>query len=185
MFTTKNLFKLVGKHILIAISFVMLASTIVVIISNQIADASTKAAKSRHLAALLGVRTVLISNLKHEVEIIGTNDTTIKSAFIPADNILDFVSILESIALKNGITQSFSFSSPIPATISAPFPITTINYQDTISSNVQTFAHYLNDFENLPYFTKIDSLTISSGTADWRTASTISFNASVIAHSAQ
>lgn len=185
MFTTKNLLKLAGKHLLVAIIAVVVTVGIVLFISGQITKVSATAIKERHLAALLSERTALLSNLKHEIEIIGSNDITIKKAFIPSNNILGFVSILESIALKNSVTQSFHFSSPVPAVIATSFPLATISYQNTVSSNISTFINYLRDFESLPYFTKIDSLSISSGGADWNNTSAISFNASVAAETIQ
>lgn len=186
MFTTKNFFTLVGKHILIAILFLVFTAGIVFFLSEQITKISTKAVTDRHLATMLSERTALLSNLKHETDIIGSNDSIIKQAFIPSNNILEFVTILKNLALKNGLTQAFHFSSPTPGTLGAAFPIATITYQNTISSsNVSSFINYLKEFEQLPYFTKIDSLNISSGTTDWRTTATMSFSATVAAQATQ
>ncbi|MBI5798919.1 MAG: hypothetical protein HZB10_03230 [Candidatus Yonathbacteria bacterium] len=185
MFTTKNLFALIGKHILIALGALVLASGIVFFLSGQITKVSTKAMSDRRLATTLSERTALLSSLKREADIIGSNDTVIKNAFIPSNNILEFVAILKSLALKNGVTQSFNFSSPTPGTAGTPFLFATINYQNTVSSNVSTFITYIKEFEQLPYFTRIDSLNISSGSADWRTGSTIAFSASVAAQTVQ
>ncbi|MCK9344636.1 MAG: hypothetical protein M0P64_00740 [Candidatus Pacebacteria bacterium] len=185
MFTTKNLFKIAGKHFLIALGFIFSAAVIVFFISGQITKISNGAAKDRQTAAALSERTTLLSNLKYESELIGDNDNVIRRAFIPTNNILEFVAILESLALKNGVTQSFHFSSPTPDTLGTPFPISTITYQNTISANAPTIINYLRDFEKIPYFTKIDSITISSGKADWRDVSTISFSATVAAQAIQ
>jgi len=186
MFTTKNLFKIAGKHFLIALGFISIASIAVFFIAGQISKISDNAAKDRQVAADLSERTSLLSNLKYESELIGNNDDTIRHAFIPSNNILAFVSILESLALKNGVTQSFHFSSPSPSTGETAFPYSMIIYQNTISSNVPTFINYLKDFEKLPYFTKIDSINISAAsTADWRTSAMISFGATVAAQTAQ
>jgi hypothetical protein len=184
MFTTKNLFKLVGKHLLVAVCFLLLAIVSVVILSGQITKVSERTAKERHLSTTLGERTELLTNLKRETDFIGTNDVIIKNSFIPSNNILEFVAILESIALKNGVTQTFHFSSPTLGALGS-LPITTLSYQNTISANAPTFINYLRDFETLPYFTKIDSITISSGSADWRSASSISISASVVASAAE
>lgn len=185
MFSTKNLFTLIGKHVLITLGVVVLASVIVFLLSEQITKISTRATRDRHLATTLSERTALLSNLKNEADIIGTNDTAIKHAFIPSNNILEFVAIIESLAIKNGVTQSFRFSSPMPWIAETPLPLATVNYQNTVSSNISTFINYLKDFEKLPYFTKIDSLSISSSNADWRAASTITFTASVAAQVVQ
>lgn len=186
MFTTKNLFTLVGKHILITLGALVLTFAAVFFLSAQITKISSKAVADRHLATQLSERTSLLTNLRRETEIIGTNDVIIKRAFIPSNNILEFVSAIEALAVKNGLIQSFHFSTPTPASIDGPFPLSTITYQNTISSaNVSTLISYLKEFEKLPYFTKIESLSISSGSGDWRTAGTASFSASVVAQSIQ
>lgn len=185
MFSTKNLFRLIGKQVLISLAFAVFAFIVIFVVSDQISKMSKKAIKDRSAATTISERATLLASLKHEASIIGSNDKVIKQAFIPSDNILEFISILESLALKNGLSQTFSFASPNPATEETPFPVSTINYQNNISSNVFTFIKYLKEFEKLPYFTKIDSVTISSGSADWRTASSITFSASVAAQVAQ
>lgn len=185
MFSTKNLFKLIGKQVLISLAFVIFAFITIFIVSDQISKMSKKAIKDRSAATTMSERATLLSSLKYEASIIGSNDKVIKQAFIPSDNILEFIAILESLALKNGLTQTFSFSSPNPATEEMLFPVSIINYQNNVSSNIFTFIKYLKEFEQLPYFTKIDSITISSSSADWRTASNIAFNASVAAQVAQ
>lgn len=186
MFTTKNLFTHLGKHILITAGALVLTTAIVIIISGQITKISKKSVEDRHLAAALGERASLISNLKRETEIIGTNDEIIKQAFIPSNNILSFVAVIENLALRNGMTQSFHFSTPTPSAEGGPFPLSTITYQNTISaSGVSSLINYLNEFNQLPYFTKIDSLSISAGSGDWRTSSTASYSATVVAQSPQ
>lgn len=186
MFTTKNLFTLVGKQILIAVGVVVVSTGAVFFLSSQISKVSSDSVKTRHIAAQLSERTSLLSNLKHETDIIGANDAVIKRAFIPTDNILEFVGVIENLAFKNGLTQAYNFSSPSPTGSAASFTLGTITYQNTISSaNVSMLINYMKDFERLPYFTKIDSLSISAGGGDWRTAGTASFSASVAAQMIQ
>ena len=182
MFTTKNLFTHFGKHILTALAVVIVSFGVILFISRKITKMATETATNRHLVATLSERTSLLSNLKRETDIIGPNDKILKQTIIPSNNILEFVAILKSLALKNGITQSLNFSSPTPASLGTAFPLATISYQNTISSaNVSIFINYLKDFEKLPYFTKINSLNISSGSADWRSTSYISYSATVAA----
>lgn len=186
MFTTKNLFTLVGKQLLIALVVLVIALGAVIVLSAQITKVSNEAMKNRHLAAQLGERTALLSNIKHENDLIGTNDALIKHAFIPTNNILEFVGVFENLAFKNGLTQAYNFSYPTPMAPAGSFPLAALSYQDTISSaNVSALINYLKDFDRLPYFTKIDSLSISAGGADWRTAGTVSFSATVLAEAMQ
>ena len=178
MFTTRNLLLLIGRNALIALGAVALSTTIIVFLSNQITHVSDTVAKNRTLAHTLEKRTGLFTVLKRDATIVGTNDTLINNAFVQSDNILDFVASLESTALKNSTTQTFRFDTPTAGIIDAPFPLETITYTNALSTNVLTLSNYLKDFERLPYFTKIESLTISSqDKTGWRNASTATFRA--------
>lgn len=185
MFTTKNFFTLVGKHLLIGFVVVIFSSLLVFFLSGQISKVSKEATKNLELATELSERTSLLSTLKYDIGIIGTNDTIIKGSFIPSNNILEFVAILKSLALKNGVTHTFNFGIPSSAPTEGQFLITPIPYQNSINTNISTFIIYLKAFEKLPYFTKIDSLAITSGEGDWRKTSNVTFSATVAARLVQ
>ncbi|MEK7459983.1 MAG: hypothetical protein AAB628_00300 [Patescibacteria group bacterium] len=186
MFTTKNLLILIGRHALIAISAVVVTLIVTWILSQQIIRLSDDVLKNRHLASALEKRTEIFTAIKRDTDFIGTNDALIERAFIPSDNILDFVATLESLALKNGLTESFHFDNPTPSTISAPFPLATVAYSNTLSGNVANFSSYLKDFEQLHYFTKIENLSISSsGASGWDGTATMSFRASIQTNATQ
>jgi len=185
MFTTKNFFALVGKHLLVAFVAVLIAILTVFFLSSQITKTSDSVVKNRQLAASLSERTALLSNLKRETDLIGTNDQRIRQAFVPLNNILGFVAILKSIALKNGVTQSYNFSNISPTGTGTLFNTTTISYQNTISSNLPILINYLKDFEKLPYFTEIHSVTINSSQGNWINGATVTYSASVAAEAIQ
>lgn len=186
MFTTRNLIVLIGRHAIIAAVAVAIAAVASYLLTREIARVSDAVVQNRHLATTLEKRTELFSTLARDAQVVGTNDIVIERAFISSDNILEFISSLESLALKNGATQSFHFDNPIPSPVPAPFPLSTIGYTNSLSLNVLAFANYLKDFDTLPYFTKIESLTITSGDpAGWRGTSNISFRATLYAKTAQ
>lgn len=162
MLTKKNLSLLIGKHLLITAGVILCAVIITMFLSHEITKVSDSVIKNKKLANILTERTSLLEKIKKDMAIVGRNDIAIDNAFIPSNNITDFLSILDSMALKNSITQTFHFDSPIPATISAPFPINTINYNNSLSANLPTLIQYLKDVERLPYFTKINGFNISS-----------------------
>lgn len=186
MFTTKNLIVLIGRQAAVALTAIAVATLASFLLAREISRVSTAVIQNRHLATTLEKRTEVFGTIARDARVVGTNDTLIERAFIPSDNIFEFISILESIALKNTATESFHFENPVPSSESAPFPLSTIGYQNTLSLNVFTFMNYLKDFERLPYFTKIENLNISSqdGTG-WRGTSSVSFHATLYAKSAQ
>lgn len=186
MFTTKNLLMLIGRHAAVALGAIGVALLASYFLAREITQISDAVIQNRRLATSLEKRTELFSTIARDIEMIGKNDTLIESAFIPSDSIFEFISALESLALKNGATQSSNFENPVSSAVPAPFPLSTIGYSNTLSLNVFALTGYLKDFERLPYFTKIENLSISSSDPiGWRGASSASFRASLYTRSAQ
>lgn len=187
MFTTKNLLVLIGRHALIALATIGVASLAVFFLAREIGKISNTVVKSHRLASTLENRTELFTVLKRDAEMVGKNDELIEHSFVPSDNILEFVATLESLALRNSIVQSFRFETPSPAGIGAPFALATISYTNSVSSNISMLSNYLKDFERLPYFTKIEGISIASQdpTAGLRGVSTASFRAVLYTRSSQ
>ena len=178
MFTTKNLLMLIGRHAIIALVAVSIALLAVWFLSREIERVANRVVENHRLANTLEKRTELFTIVKRDADIVGTNDILIDRAFIPSDNILEFVSVFENLALKNLVSQNQSFDTPTPSTVASPFPLSTVTYGNTISTNILTLSNYLKDFENLPYFTKIESLSMSSQDgAGLRGSGTASFRA--------
>lgn len=179
MFSTKNLTVLIGKQASIALAVLVCSIIAVFFLSQQIDKVSKAAVQNRQLADKLSKRTELFSVLAHDVAILGTNDAILERAFPPADNILEFILVLENTAFKNGVTQSFHFGNPVGAPDAAPFPLSTIDYQNTLTQNITSFSKYLKDFESLPYFTRIDGISFTSqdATLGWNGTGTASYRA--------
>lgn len=171
---------LFGKHAIIAIVAIGIAVLAVWFLSREIERVSDAVVKNRLLAEKLGKRTELFSVLAGDSAIVGTNGATIEQAFIPAENLPDFILILEKLALKNGVAQSFRLASFAGASQVAPFPLTAIEYQNSMSIDIYSFIKYLKDFEELPYFTKIKSLSFGSqGSTGWRGTGSASWSATL------
>jgi type II secretory pathway pseudopilin PulG len=179
MFTTKNLLLLIGRHALVALIATSIASAIIFPLSQEIKKTSARTSQARELARSLEKRTELFLLLRRDAEIIGTNDTLIEKAFLSSGNILEFTSALEHLALKNSFMPNFKFGNPQPSPLESSFPLTVITYNHTLSPNIESLIAYLKEFEQLPYFTKINSLTFSSqDPLGWINAGIASFNAS-------
>ncbi len=184
MFTTKNLLIVIGRHILTATGVVLVAVIVIFFISSKIEGITNAIIEDRQIASTLERHNELLSTLKSDAELVGTNDTIIEQSFPPANDILGFTSALESLALRNGVTQSFRFKPPAPSSVKAPFPLFTISYSNNLSGNILTLGNYLKEFERIPYFTKIERFSITS-VGKWEEAATISFDATIQAKSPQ
>lgn len=186
MFTKKNLLLLVGRNALIALSIAFVSFVAILFLSKEIERVSNNVVKNRNLANTLEKRTTLFSLLKRDAAIVGNGDVIISNAFVPSNNILEFIASLESTALKNGVTQTFRFESPSSSSLDAPFPVAIIGYSNSLNANVLTFSNYLKDFERLPYFTKIENISISSqDKTGWQSASTANFRAQLYTKSSE
>lgn len=177
---------LIGHHAIIALSAILIAILAIFFLAREINRVSDAVVINHRLTSFLKKHTELLSTLKRDAQIVGTNDLLINNAFISGDNILEFVVALESLALKNSTIQTFRFGKPAPSSVSASFPLVTIPYTNTLTINVLSLSNYLKDFERLPYFTKIESLDISSqDKVGWHGVSTASFRATLFTKATQ
>lgn len=187
MFTTRNLLMLVGRDALIAGFSVLVAIGSIYFFSRQIEASTRSITKNRATAAELEKRTILLNALKNDTETIGNGDTAIERAYPSADNILEFISVIEDLGFRNGMMQSFHFETPIISDRSAPFPLATVRYTNTLSGSTASFLNYLKEFEGLPYLTKINNLTLTAQRKEVgiREALTASYSATLYTKQAQ
>jgi hypothetical protein len=109
----------------------------------------------------------------------------INNALPPVYYILPFVDAMESLEKKHSIKQTINFSQPSPSSIAeGAIPLMVVTFNLTIEeSNIDNFINYLKDFEKLPYFASIDSISYqSSGKAGWQENSIINIVGSLYAH---
>jgi len=178
MFTTKNLLILIGRNMLIALAAITISLAVVFFLSKEISRVSDSVLLNHHLQTELSKRTGLLEVLKHDAQIIGTNDVKIADAYAPSDNILGFINTLDTLATKNILTQVYHFETPMPSDVSTTFPISTIAYTNNFEASVGTFSNYLKNFNKLPYFTKIEGFSISSQDKQgWLEAGVVSYKA--------
>jgi hypothetical protein len=153
---------------------------------NEIERITNSIALNYKLENELKNRTASLSVIENDADIIGPSEVLINNAFVLSDNILDFISAFDNLALINEISQTYHFETPIESNISGPFPISTISYTDNLSTNILSFANYLRSFEKLPYFTKIESLNITSGDkSGWMGSANISMKATLYTRTTQ
>ena len=186
MFTIKNILILIGRNVIISLVAVSISTVAIVFLSNKIENLSDSVALNHRLEAQLKKTNELSDTLKNDVQTIGTNNVDIENAFVSSDNILGFINTLDNLASQKSIMETYHFGTPAPSVISAPFPISTIEYSNSLETSLLNFSDYLKAFEKMPYFTKIDGFTISSqDPLGWLGMSTISFNATLYTKTAQ
>jgi hypothetical protein len=186
MFSSKNLLVYIGRNAIGSLLVVAATVGAILFLSSQIERMTDSVALNHRLQAELQKRTSLFELLKHDSQIVGSNDTKIFGAFAPSDNILGFINTLDDLGTKNSLTQIYHFDTPILSSISAPFPISTITYTNSFQTTLPGFSTYLGQFNKLPYYTKIDSFSISSqDKLGWLGQSAITYHATLYANGTQ
>lgn len=186
MFTTKNLLILIARNVLISLAFVAVSIFLIFFIINKIETITDRIVLNHKLEVDLKNRTALLTTLESDITIIGENDVLIDSAFVPSNNISKFMSVLDSLASKNKITQKYQFDTPTPSGSLGDFSTSTISYSNNLTTNISTFGTYLKDFEKIPYFTKIEGFSISSqDKTGWNGPSVINIKATLLTQTIQ
>lgn len=162
MFTSKNILILVVRNTIISLVVVLISLFSIFYIKNEIKSITDRVVTNNKLNSELKQRTELFSVIKQNAEIIGENENLIESAFIQSNDISLFTNTLDTLALKYKISQTYRFETPIESMTTNSFSFSTISYSNNFNTNIKTLSSYLKDFENLPYFTKIENLNISS-----------------------
>lgn len=166
-----------GIKVLIAAGIALAA---VWFFSREITRISNSMAEKTALTSLMESRNDIILKLKNDLEPIGNKKVKIEQALPPADNILEFIGALESLAAKHSLTQNIKFSSPIPlaAVAGESLNFYSIDYNLTLNGSVSTLILYLKDFERLPYFSGVNSFTLNAQAPNtWSDNSVISIQA--------
>jgi hypothetical protein len=138
--------------------------------------------KNRELSATLLHKNDSYSTLAADLAKAEALRNRVALALIPADDALQFVAALESIALKHSIRQTLRFDSP--AATEQPLVIggkdlKSIAYTTTLEGNAFALASYLEDIEKLSYFFRIEDVSIGSPAGGWKDISNITIRATL------
>lgn len=181
MFTTKNLLKLIGKNFSVVAVIIIITMTSIFFIKKEIERLTNSIALNNKLESDLKKRTELFGIIEENIKIIGNNDKLISEAFIPSNDISNFTEKLDYLGSKYKAIQSYKFETPVESGTSEFINTSSILYSNNLTLGINDFSKYLKDFENLPYFTKIEGLNISSQSkSGWIEPSNITFKAKII-----
>lgn len=182
MFERTKLRKLIISYLLWIIGAIAVASVVVGVCAGQITKVSKSLVEKRRLAAILEQKNETLRQLEKDLAVIGSQEKKIREALPPSSNILDFIADLEGLAARSSVKQTTRFGTPVPVSPEGTegISIAKVDYGITINGNIFTLQSYMKNFDNLPYFTKINSFSIQSGKElGWEGESSISINATV------
>lgn len=162
MFNSKNITSIIIKNSIISVVIILVSFFIIYNIKNEINKITDKVSLNNKINNEFKIRTELFSVIKENAGQIGQNDLIIEKAFIPSNDISLFIDTLDKLVSESKIPQSYRFDTPIPSTQIEDISFSNISYSNNLNINVNDFIKYLKEYENLPYFTKIESINISS-----------------------
>ncbi len=189
MFTKKQLKIELTKQLAKALVFIIVVFVAIYAFSGKIAKIGQTAKQNRTAIVILGNKKESATQLKNDLIMIGNGDEKIEEAFIKVENIVSFVNQLEKIAQTNHLEQTLRFGNPVPLpndqtlnegenNTPKTFKLSKIEYDISLGGGSLAFNRYLEEFEKLPYFTNISSITVlSSPTPSLEGQSSISIKA--------
>lgn len=183
MFANKTLSWILVKNIGLMLGIILCTSLLISFIGNKITKTSTAISANKQLSMQLAMRNALLATIHTNYEEVRMHEQAMRRALLPADDILEFTGALESLGTKHNVLQKFTFDTPVSTDTTfgtPPKTLTKINFTLSFPANIFIAKAYLKDFEQLPYFTKIESITVESdGKSGWQNMSTILIRATL------
>ncbi len=176
MFNKKILIKTISLHVAKSLIAVVLASLAILFFSWQFDKINTILTEKRKLSYVLEKRSETATLLKKNFSQFDTPEKDIEEAFPPVDDILPFVTVLETTAKNVGLYHTAQFGN-LASFASEPLKIARVDFTISATGNIKTFTRYLEEFEALRYFTGIRSFTMSAGSEGWNSDARITATA--------
>ncbi len=188
MFTKRQLTIELAEVLGRALLAVVVASVVIYLISGRITTIGETAKENRTAVTILEAKNQVGNDLKNNFASIGDGDKKVEGAFIRAENIIEFINKIEKIANENKLEQNLRFGTPVPLQTSTEetdtdkpsedLKLMQVNYNIDLKGDITSFNKYLEEFEKLPYFSSITSITIVSNPASgWEKDANISIRA--------
>lgn len=185
MFKNKFIIRIAVK-IIIALIIIALSSAITYFLSQQINKINVSLGEKKEMNYLIANLETVNSKIQTDfLEVDPDYQAKINEAIPSVYNVLSFVDAMDSLAKKYSFKQNLTFDQPVAVTtISGPVDLTLVKFNLVISeANVDSYIHYLQDFEKLPYFASITSINyLATSDTGWQNNSSINITGSFYAH---
>ena len=181
MFNKRTVLRTILLHALKSVIAVALAGALISFFTWQINRIGASLSEKEKLVRILERRGETVAILERDLARINDPEGRIRSALLSSENILSFVSTLESLAAERGVIQQLQFGTPTVHPAGAT-PISVIGYSISVSGNAETFLQYLKRFESLNYFTGIRSLSVTAPENGWEKGASVLLSALLYVH---
>lgn len=184
--TRKQVLTIITRQTLIALAAIFLAIAISMLTGRAILKISDSLQQKERLTKILAMKIENIQQLKNSLALLGENDKKIIAIYPSTDNILDFVSAIESIAKQNSLKQSLRFGGFTPLEIAGGLSINETDYSLNLNGTITTLKAYLEQLEKISFVSKIGAVNLLAAPPNgWNGDSTITINGSLYAQQSQ
>ena len=169
-----KIWKLAGRSTLIILASIVASYALI----SQINKTSLSIQEKRALKSTLEQRITSIAKMRDDLNKIGEeNYNKIDNALPTTDNVSDFITIFDNLAARYSLKQNSSLGSLAPANIASHdgSQIYTMDYNISMSANIDSLINYIKGFEKLPFLPAIHGIDITSQSSaqGWRSNSSI------------
>lgn len=157
----RDLLKKILRQAMWAIVFVAVSFAVCFYITGRINRISADVADKKDMLFLSQNSQEQFTLLKEDYQKISPYLERVNNIFPSSENLLPFISEMESLAAASGVSQSFKFESaglqPVP-----DLGLNKIAFNIMLNGNMPQLLAYLNSLEKAPYFLQIGSLSVTA-----------------------
>lgn len=177
----RSVYRALIRHLILSLMLVGGAVLVVNFTSQNIVRISEGLTAARSKAEAEARKAQMSAELKAAFLAVGDSDQQIVSAFLPVDNILDFVTLLETLATETVVEQKIQMGTPTPTGLMiGDSSISTVDYSLLLTGDVAALESYLKKLERSPYITAMRSIALNSSQLDgWNGASAITLQGTI------
>lgn len=175
MFTKRQLIIELTETFGRAFLAVAIASVVIYLLSGRITAIGKTTKENRTAVIILEGKNRVGNDLKNNFAPIGDGDKKVEEGFVKAENIVEFINKLEGIAKDANLEQGLKFYAPMPLQTreekiekndaAEELKLMSVDYDINLKGNAASLVQYLEDFEKLPYFSKVVSINLNSSPA--------------------
>lgn len=160
-YLSKNLLKQIKKPLIRAAVFSVISLAACLYFAGQLGNISDAARNKRAILFLSQNSQEQFALLKEDFQKISPYVEKVENLFPSSENLLPFINAMENLAVSAGVQQSFRFESAGLQLVPS-LNLNKITFNVIINGNMGQFLNYLQKLEKIPYFTQIDSLSLTT-----------------------
>lgn len=171
----KRLLIAIGKQALKAAIAVLAAALLVLFLGRKISHISETITEEKQSFTERERQGSAIEDIRRDLKRVEGHVTLIEDALLPVDRIDEFIEAVETLAETSGLSRAtFAFEAlELFPSLEDGITVSRVPFKLTLSGGVAALGAYVEQFERLPFFTGISSITLDAPSEeDWTDTNT-------------